>query len=108
MRRVGNAAERAAWKQLRDRRCLGLKFRRQQVIEGFIVDFYCEARRLIVEIDGGVHDDPTRRLLDEDRTAAIQRRGVRVLRVRDRDVLEGRLVEKITSHLAARSETHSS
>ncbi len=46
------AAEAAAWVLLRDRRCLGLKFRRQHVIRGFIVDFYCAELRLAVEVDG--------------------------------------------------------
>lgn len=58
LRRSATDAERRAWEVLRDRRCLGLKFRRQQVIRGFIVDFYCAELRLAIELDGGVHDDP--------------------------------------------------
>jgi len=46
------AAEAAAWDLLRNRRCLGLKFRRQHVIRGFIVDFYCPELRIAVEVDG--------------------------------------------------------
>ena len=45
--------EATAWSLLRGRRLLGLKFRRQQVIAGFIVDFYCASRRLALELDGG-------------------------------------------------------
>jgi very-short-patch-repair endonuclease len=59
LRRRATEAETRAWEALRDRRCLGLKFRRQQVVCGYIVDFYCAELRLAIEIDGTIHDDPT-------------------------------------------------
>ncbi len=95
MRRGQSRAETAAWEELRDRRCLGLKFRRQQVIDGFIVDFYCAALRLVVEIDGSVHDDPDIRSSDERRTEILEGLGLRVLRVRTEEVLEGLLTARI-------------
>jgi very-short-patch-repair endonuclease len=49
--------EKLAWSLFFGRKLLGLKFRRQHVIDGFIVDFYCPALRLVVEIDGSVHDE---------------------------------------------------
>ena len=58
-------AEAAAWALLRNRRCLGLKFRRQHVIRGFIVDFYCPELRLAVEVDGTVHRGRTQAEYDE-------------------------------------------
>ena len=58
MRRADGLAEKLALVLLRDRRTLGLKFRRQVPIEKFIVDFYCHELRLIIELDGGVHDQP--------------------------------------------------
>src|ERR1700679_3510922 len=57
-RREPTPAEAAAWQLLRGRRILGLKFRRQHVIAGFIVDFYCASLRLVLELDGGIHDHP--------------------------------------------------
>ncbi len=51
-RRAPTPAEAAAWQILRNRGLFGLKFRRQQVIAGFIVDFYCSAARLALELDG--------------------------------------------------------
>jgi very-short-patch-repair endonuclease len=51
LRREMTPMERALWAQLRDHRMCGLHFRRQQVIDGFIVDFYCHAARLIIEIE---------------------------------------------------------
>jgi len=71
------------WELLRDRRCHGLKFRRQQVVRGFVVDFYCAAHRLAVEIDGGVHDEPDQRAWDAERTVLLSRSGITVLRFAD-------------------------
>jgi len=48
-------AEKILWKELRTNR-LGVHFRRQQIIQGFIVDFYCHRAGLVVEVDGDVHD----------------------------------------------------
>ena len=48
-------AEKILWEKLRTNRLGGLHFRRQQVIQGFIVDFYCHAARLVVEVDGEIH-----------------------------------------------------
>jgi very-short-patch-repair endonuclease len=54
-RREATNSEQLAWELLRNRRCLGLKFRRQQVIRGYVVDFYCAELRLALEIDGPIH-----------------------------------------------------
>ena len=82
-RRAPTPAEALAWELLRGRRCLGLKFRREQVIEGFRVDFYCASLRLSIEVDGGVHDEADRREYDALRTQALQALSIRVLRVRN-------------------------
>ncbi len=63
-RREPTSSEQLAWELLRNRRCLGLKFRRQQVIRGYIVDFYCPELRLALEIDGAIHDDADRAQAD--------------------------------------------
>ena len=57
MRRAMTFAERLLWEQFRGNRLNGLHFRRQQIISGFIVDFYCHSARLVIEVDGGVHLD---------------------------------------------------
>jgi very-short-patch-repair endonuclease len=56
MRHFPTEVEERAWEILRDRRLLELKFRRQQVIRGFIVDFYCAEHHLAIELDGPVHE----------------------------------------------------
>jgi very-short-patch-repair endonuclease len=72
-------AERILWAMLRRNALDGFHFRRQQVIEGFIVDFYCDAAKLAIELDGRVHEEQWR--YDESRDAVIRRSGVRVLRI---------------------------
>ena len=100
--RVGATdAERAAWSSLRDRQGLGMKLRRQQVIDVVIADFCCAAVRLVVEIDGGVHDDPALRSVNERRTEVLRLRGLRVLRVGD--VLDAMLVGRVDEFLRANS-----
>jgi very-short-patch-repair endonuclease len=54
LRQSETLAEEIAWNLLRDRKAFGLKFRRQQPLGGYIVDFYCHELRLIIELDGEV------------------------------------------------------
>ena len=54
-RKTMTPAEKLLWSRLRGNQLLGLHFRRQHVIRGFIVDFYCHRARLVIEIDGGIH-----------------------------------------------------
>mgnify|MGYP001770978009 FL=1 len=56
MRREPTPAEDKLWQKLRHKQILGYKFRRQHTIDRFIVDFYCGEARLVVEVDGEVHD----------------------------------------------------
>jgi very-short-patch-repair endonuclease len=84
LRRDATPAEEAAWRLLRNRGVLGLKFRRQQIIEGFIVDFYCTEIRTALELDGGVHEAQTE--YDALRDAVLARAGIRVIRIGNEDV----------------------
>jgi very-short-patch-repair endonuclease len=92
-RKAPTPAEAKAWHLLRGRRILGLKFRRQQVIDGFIVDFYCASRRLVLELDGGIHDDPARAAYDELRTQILSMHAIVVVRIRNHQLSEGALRE---------------
>src|SRR5438552_1328124 len=69
LRRAASPAERYAWSLLRNRGVLALKFRRQHVLHGFIVDFYCAARRLVLELEGDAHDPRDRQAYDTGREA---------------------------------------
>lgn len=81
LRQAATSAEERAWDLLRGRRFHGWKFRRQQVICGFIVDFYCAEHRVALELDGPIH--ASRQEYDEARTSILEQRGVRVLRLRN-------------------------
>ncbi len=85
LRRDGTLAEKALWRHLRARQLAGLKFRRQEPIGRYIVDFVCYERRLIVELDGGQHAESTE---DAARDAWLEREGFSVLRVWNNEVLE--------------------
>jgi very-short-patch-repair endonuclease len=76
--------EKILWDNLRGNQLNGLHFRRQQVIAGYITDFYCHSARLIVEVDGAVHD----RQKEEDqlRELVLKNKGLKILRVRNEDV----------------------
>ena len=74
------------WSALRRHKQRGLKFRRQHYIIGFIVDFYCAEHKLIVEIDGEVHDDEHVKTSDLIRQNALESAGFRVIRFTAKDV----------------------
>jgi very-short-patch-repair endonuclease len=85
LRREQTAAEARLWEQLRANRLNGLRFRRQQVIDGFIVDFYCNALRLVIEIDGPIHDGQVDD--DQEREYVLTGRGLTFLRFTNDQVL---------------------
>jgi very-short-patch-repair endonuclease len=80
MRKDMTDAERADWHRVRAHRLNGLGFRRQFPIGPYNVDFACPALRLIVEVDGPVHDDEREKLRDLLRERALAESGWRVLR----------------------------
>jgi len=91
LRRATTPAERYAWSLLRNRGLLGLKFRRQHILHGFIVDFYCPAERLVLELEGAPHDRGDQQAYDGARTEVLEAAGYRVVRTRNRDVARERL-----------------
>jgi very-short-patch-repair endonuclease len=78
--------EELLWRRLRNRSFLGLKFRRQQPIDGYVADFCCFEKRVIVEVDGAVHLDPKQRLYDEERDEHFHHQDFRVIRVTNDDI----------------------
>jgi very-short-patch-repair endonuclease len=71
------------WELLRDRRFLGLKFRRQHQIGEYVVDFYCDEHKLVVELDGPVHDAPEQSKKDGTRDTYLRSLGLTVVRFRN-------------------------
>jgi len=80
-------AERRLWNALSNGQLDGLRFRRQHVVGTFVYDFYCPAHRLVVELDGAVHEDPDTAEHDVLRQEAIENTGRCVLRFRNEEVL---------------------
>ena len=85
LRKNPTEAERVLWQHIRRRQLGGYRFRRQQPLGEYIVDFFCFEKRLVVEIDGGQHSE--RVSYDTARTASLKSRGFRVLRFWNNQVL---------------------
>ena len=88
LRKNETEAEQIVWSWLRNRQVNGLKFRRQQPIGDYVVDFVCLDKLLIVEIDGGNHNTDKSIEKDEIRTKWLEARGYKVVRFWNSDVLD--------------------
>lgn len=86
MRKQPTDAEAVLWRRLRGRQ-LGVRFRRQHPVAGYIIDFYCPEARLAIELDGGGHADANQRRYDERRDRTLTEQGIRVMRLWNPDVL---------------------
>ncbi len=85
MRKNPTPAEDALWQQLRGKKVQDIKFRRQHTINFFIADFYAPAAKLVIEVEGGIHEE--QREYDEMRQMYFELLGLRVLRISNEDVL---------------------
>ncbi len=96
LRREMTPAEKILWQEVRAKK-LGVRFRRQQVIDGFIVDFYCHKSALVVEVDGDIHD--LQKEEDKRREKVLTEMGLRIVRfrndeaVRDLSAVVGKIKE---------------
>ena len=86
LRREMTTAEKLLWHEVRAKK-LGVRFRRQQIIAGFIVDFYCHKAALVVEVDGDIHD--LQQEEDARREKVLSEMGLRIARFRNDGVLHG-------------------
>ena len=94
LRKKQTKTEELMWHELRDRRFLGLKFRRQHLIEGYIVDFYCAELRLVIEIDGLIHLQQTEE--DKQRQKDIEALKIKFIRFKSKDVENN--IERVLQH----------
>ena len=81
-------SEKIIWDVLRNRNFLNLKFRRQHLIEGYLLDFYCHDLKLAIEIDGEIHNN--QKEMDQIRQNHIERAGIKFFRISSEQV-EGNL-----------------
>jgi very-short-patch-repair endonuclease len=86
LKRVMTEAEKVLWDQLRGRSFHNFKFRRQHPIASYIVDFYCHSKKLVVEIDGSIHQVDDNPQYDKARTEELESFGVKVIRFKNADV----------------------
>ena len=101
MRKALTDAELKLWNELRAHRLMGLGFRRQMPIAGYIVDFACPSDRLIVEVDGSQHGASEAVSYDQQRTIRLQRDGWTVLRFWNDDILKD--IDSVCRHIALTS-----
>ncbi|NDV79818.1 leucine--tRNA ligase [Dysgonomonas sp. 511] len=96
-------AENALWQMLRNKN-IGYKFRRQHLIEQFIVDFVCFEKSLIIEVDGKYHNDPVQKEYDEQRSKALEELGYSILRFTNEEVIVNtdEVLNKIESFCSAK------
>lgn len=78
-------AEEILWNSLRARKFFGVKFRRQYVFVGFILDFYCSAYRLGIELDGEIHNK--QKEYDQARDRILKEQGIKVIRLNNKDII---------------------
>ena len=102
-RKAGNLAEVLLWKQLKGRQLCGLDFDRQRIIGNFIVDFYCPERKVIIEVDGGSHNDKVE--YDKARDEFLEAMDLKVIHITDVEVktnMEG-VIRYLENHPALRA-----
>ncbi len=87
LRREMTVAETVLWQALRRKASGGHRFRRQHAAGRFVFDFYCPAHKLVIEVDGEIHEEPEQLARDALRTAEIESFGYRVLRLSNDEVL---------------------
>ena len=86
LRRNETPAERMLWKHLRSKQMEGCRFRQQHGFGPYVLDFYCPALRLCIEVDGEVHDQDVQRQKDEDRTVFLNQNRIVVIRFRNEEI----------------------
>jgi len=87
LRRSQTDAEKAFWARVRNKQFLGMKFFRQYGVGPYILDFYCPAIKLAVELDGGQHNQDENREYDAARSAYLKANGIEVIRYWNNEVL---------------------
>jgi very-short-patch-repair endonuclease len=104
-RRQMTASEARLWNALRGGKIEGHRFRRQHAVATFVLDFYCPSARLVIEVDGGIHDAPDVAEHDELRQSVLENQGLRVLRIRNEEISDdlASVVERITTVIIERT-----
>ncbi len=87
LRHDATSAEQVLWERLRGRKIAGRKFRRQHPVGRFVADFFCDDARLVIEVDGAIHQEPTQQERDAAREYILRESTLTILRFTNDDVL---------------------
>ena len=104
LRKNATIQERRLWNLLKNRQFCNLKFKRQQPVGDYIVDFICKEAKIIIEIDGGQHNEPKNIEYYKTRTEFLNSLGYKVIRFWDNEIYENidgvllRLNQEINPH----------
>jgi very-short-patch-repair endonuclease len=95
LRKEQTKAEKIVWELIRSRKFMNLKFRRQHVIEGFVLDYYCHEQKLGIEIDGGIH--LKRKDYDRLRQEVIESEDINIIRITNKEIAKNKrsILDKI-------------
>lgn len=103
LRQISTEAEKLLWSELRNRKLNGLKFRRQHPVDKYVADFYCHEKRLVIELDGVVHDKKENKEYDQARTIELAGLKINVLRFRNDEVEND--IEKVLKKIIQKAES---
>ena len=98
-RKEPTPSEEQVWSMLRNRQVLGLKWRRQKVINGFVADFYCAEHHIVLEIDGTIHDCEDTKMYDRAREQIFAEIGITTIRIKNSECNINFITESIKKHL---------
>ena len=101
MRKNPTKAEKILWKNLKKFRSEGYVFTRQYPIDFYIADFYCHKLKLIIEVDGEIHENEQTEEYDESRTGELERFGIKIIRFTNNEVINNQefVIKEIRKHL---------
>jgi very-short-patch-repair endonuclease len=88
LRKQSTPAEALLWQALRDKQLDGVKFHRQRPFTRYVLDFYAPSVKLVIEVDGGVHETLEQKNYDQIRTDFLKENGLKVIRFTNEQVLD--------------------
>jgi len=100
LRRNMTKAEKLLWQELKSKKILGLTFRRQHPVNMFIADFYCHKARLVIEIDGSIHEVDGNKEKDQGREDEFEKFGITTIRFTNNEIYQ--VLDKVLEEIETR------
>lgn len=94
-------SEKTLWIFLRRKSILGYSFRRQFLIAGFIIDFYCPKLKLGIEVDGDIHNEKNNQIHDKNRELILKQYGITILRIKNHEIQNNlpNIIDRIQNYI---------